>query len=91
MDRNSFHTLVLLAKEVGGLTDRKYMSSSEKLAIFLNNLAHRENNRSIKIDYVRLAWSVSEAFNKCLTAILRLAPLLLVNPKPVLENESDDQ
>ncbi|KAK4708725.1 hypothetical protein R3W88_029650 [Solanum pinnatisectum] len=57
MDRNSFHTLVLLTKEVGGLTDSKYMSSSEKLAMFLNILAHHEKNRSIKVDYIRSGWS----------------------------------
>ncbi|KAH0684599.1 hypothetical protein KY289_022351 [Solanum tuberosum] len=91
MDKNSFHTLVLLTKEVGGLTDSKYMSSSEKLAMFLNNLAHHEKNRSIKVDYIRSGWSVSQAFNECLKAILKLAPLLLVNPKPVLEDELDDR
>ncbi|KAH0747417.1 hypothetical protein KY285_009074 [Solanum tuberosum] len=91
MDRNSFHTLVLLTKEVGGLTDSKYMSSSEKLAMFLNILAHHEKNRSIKVDYIRSGWSVSQAFNECLKAILKLAPLLLVNPKPVLEDELDDR
>ncbi|KAM3203768.1 protein WVD2-like 7 [Capsicum annuum] len=57
MDRNAFHTLVLLTKNVGGLTDGKYMSSSEKLAMFLNILAHHEKNRSIKIDYIRSGWS----------------------------------
>lgn len=91
MDRNSFHTLVLLTKEVGGLTDSKYMSSSEKLAMFLNILAHHEKNRSIKVDYIRSGWSVSQAFNECLKVILKLAPLLLVNPKPVLEDELDDR
>lgn len=53
--------------------------------MFLNILAHYEKNRSIKIDYVRSGWSVM-----LLRAILKLAPLLLVNPKPVLEDESDD-
>ncbi|XP_059287492.1 uncharacterized protein LOC132040828 [Lycium ferocissimum] len=90
-DRNSFHTLVLLTKEIGGLTDSKNMSSSEKLAMFLNILAHHEKNRSIKVDYVRSVWSVSQAFNECLRAILKLAPLLLVNPKPVLEDETKDR
>ncbi|KAM3303489.1 hypothetical protein P3S67_014519 [Capsicum chacoense] len=37
-----------------------------------------------------IGWSVSQAFNECLRAILKLAPLLLVNPKP-LEDESDDR
>ncbi|KAK4709834.1 hypothetical protein R3W88_004347 [Solanum pinnatisectum] len=91
MDRNSFHTLALLTKEVGGLTDSKYMSSSEKLAMFLNILAHHEKNRSIKVDYIRSGWSISQAFNECLKVILKLAPLLFVNPKPVLEDELDDR
>lgn len=91
MDRNSFHTLVLLTKKIGGLTNSKNMSSSEKLTMFLNILAHHENNRSIKVDYVSSGWSVSQAFNECLRAVLRLAPLLLVNPKQVLEDEIEDQ
>ncbi|KAK4721924.1 hypothetical protein R3W88_012157 [Solanum pinnatisectum] len=90
IDRNSFHTLVLLTKEVGGLTNSKYMSSSEKLAMYLNIFAHHEKNRSIKVDYIRSGWSVSQAFNECLKVILKLAPLLLVNPKTVLEDELDD-
>ncbi|KAG5627703.1 hypothetical protein H5410_012921 [Solanum commersonii] len=84
MDRNSFHTLVLLTKEVGGLTDSKYMSSSEKLAMFSNILAHHEN-RSIKVDYFRSGWSVSQAFNECLKVILKLAPLLLLTPNRCLK------
>ncbi|XP_004235461.2 uncharacterized protein [Solanum lycopersicum] len=91
MDRNAFHNLVLLTKDVGGLTDGKYMSRSEKLAMFLNILAHHEKNRSIKVDYIRSGWSVSQAFNECLRAILKLTPLFLVNPKPILENEIEDR
>nr|AAT38700.1 Putative transposase, related [Solanum demissum] len=59
--------------------------------MFLNILAHHEKNRSIKVDYIRSGWSVSQAFNECLKAILKLAPLLLVNPKSVLEDELDDR
>uniref|UniRef100_A0A3Q7FPX0 Uncharacterized protein n=1 Tax=Solanum lycopersicum TaxID=4081 RepID=A0A3Q7FPX0_SOLLC len=91
MDRNAFHNLVLLTKDVGGLTNGKYMSRSEKLAMFLNILAHHEKNRSIKVDYIRSGWSVSQAFNECLRAILKLTPLFLVNPKPILENEIEDR
>ncbi|KAH0709752.1 hypothetical protein KY284_011179 [Solanum tuberosum] len=91
MDRNAFHNLVILTKDIGGLIDGKYMSSSEKQAMFLNILAHHEKNRSIKVDYIRFGWSVSQAFNECLRAILKLTPLLLVNPKPVLEDEIEDR
>ncbi|KAM3250501.1 hypothetical protein P3S67_022916 [Capsicum chacoense] len=91
MDRNAFHTLVLLTKNIGGLSDSKSMSSNEKLAIFLNILAHHEKNRSIKVDYIRSRWSVSQAFNECLCAILKLTPLLLVNPKPILKDETEDR
>ncbi|PHT72122.1 hypothetical protein T459_22907 [Capsicum annuum] len=61
------------------------------LAIFLNVLSHHEKNRSIKFDYIRSGWSVSQAFNECLCAILKLTPLLLVNPKPILEDETEDR
>uniref|UniRef100_A0A3Q7I2A1 DDE Tnp4 domain-containing protein n=1 Tax=Solanum lycopersicum TaxID=4081 RepID=A0A3Q7I2A1_SOLLC len=59
--------------------------------MFLNILAHHEKNGSIKVDYIRSGWSVSHAFNECLSAILRLTPFLLVNPKPVLEDEIEDR
>ncbi|XP_069146582.1 uncharacterized protein [Solanum lycopersicum] len=59
--------------------------------MFLNILAHHEKNRSIKVDYIRSGWSVSQAFNECLRAILKLTPLFLVNPKPILENEIEDR
>nr|XP_033515814.1 protein ALP1-like [Nicotiana tomentosiformis] len=91
MDRNAFHILATLAKDVGGLTDSTNMSSSEKLAMFLTILAHHEKNRSIKVDYIRLGWSVSQAFNECLRVILKLTPLLLVKPNPVLEDETNDR
>nr|XP_016453109.1 PREDICTED: uncharacterized protein LOC107777568 [Nicotiana tabacum] len=91
MDRNAFHILATLAKDVGGLTDSTNMSSSEKLAMFLTILAHHEKNRSIKVDYIRSGWSVSQAFNECLRVILKLTPLLLVKPNPVLEDETNDR
>ena len=91
MDRNAFHILASLAKNIGGLTDSKNMSSTEKLAMFLNILAHHEKNRSIKVDYIRSGWSVSRAFNECLRAILKLTPVLLVKPNPVLGDDSDDR
>ncbi|KAG5600254.1 hypothetical protein H5410_031624 [Solanum commersonii] len=91
MDRNAFHILASLAKNIGGLTDSKNMSSTEKLAMFLNILAHHEKNRSVKVDYIRSGWSVSRAFNECLRAILKLTPLLLVKPNSVLEDDTDDR
>ena len=91
MDRNAFHILASLAKNIGGLTDSKNMSSTEKLAMFLNILAHHEKNRSIKVDYIRSGWSVSRAFNECLRAILKLTPVLLVKPNLVIEDDSDDR
>ncbi|XP_070015065.1 uncharacterized protein [Nicotiana sylvestris] len=91
MDRSAFHILATLAKDVGGLTNSTNMSSSEKLAMFLNILAHHEKNRSIKVDYIRSGWSVSQAFNECLRAIFKLTPLLIVKPKTMLEDETDDR
>ncbi|KAH0705807.1 hypothetical protein KY285_010330 [Solanum tuberosum] len=59
--------------------------------MFLNILAHHEKNRSIKVDYIRFGWSISQDFNECLRAILKLTPLLLVDPKPVSEDEIEDR
>uniref|UniRef100_M0ZMC4 Transposase n=1 Tax=Solanum tuberosum TaxID=4113 RepID=M0ZMC4_SOLTU len=67
------------------------MSSTEKLAMFLNILAHHEKNRSIKVDYIRSGCSVIRAFNECLRAILKLTPVLLVKPNPMLEDDTDDR
>ncbi|XP_060170666.1 protein ANTAGONIST OF LIKE HETEROCHROMATIN PROTEIN 1-like [Lycium barbarum] len=91
MDRKAFHILASLATNIGGLTDTNNMSSTEKLAMFLNILAYHEKNSSIKVDYIRSGWSVSQAFNECLRAILKLTPLLLVSPNPVAEDETDDR
>ncbi|XP_060180692.1 protein ALP1-like [Lycium barbarum] len=91
MDRKAFHILASLATNIGELTDTNNMSSTEKLAMFLNILAHHEKNRSIKVDYIRSGWSVSQAFNECLRAILKLTPLLLVSPNPVAEDETNDR
>ncbi|WMV48096.1 hypothetical protein MTR67_041481 [Solanum verrucosum] len=88
VDRNVFHILASLAKNIGGLSDSKYMSSIE---MFLNILAHHEKNRSVKVDYIRSGWSVSRAFNECLRAILKLPPVLLVKPNLVLEDDTDDR
>ncbi|KAL3349502.1 hypothetical protein AABB24_022562 [Solanum stoloniferum] len=91
MDRNVFHILASLAKNIGRLTDSKNMSSTEKLAMFLNILAHHEKNRYVKVDYIRSEWSVSRAFNECLRDILKLTSMLLVKPNPVLEDDNDDR
>ncbi|KAG5626068.1 hypothetical protein H5410_011286 [Solanum commersonii] len=91
MDINVFHILASLAKNIGGLTDSKNMSSIEKLAMFLNILAHHKKNMSIKVDYIRSGWSVSRAFNECLRVILKLTPVLLVKPNLVLKDDTDDR
>ncbi|XP_060182900.1 uncharacterized protein LOC132612834 [Lycium barbarum] len=44
MDRKAFHILASLATNMGGLTDTNNMSSTEKIAMFLNILAHHEKN-----------------------------------------------
>ncbi|KAG5611547.1 hypothetical protein H5410_022828 [Solanum commersonii] len=79
MDRNAFHSLASLAKNIGGLTDSKNMSSTEKLAMFLNILAYHEKNGPVKVDYIRSGWSVSRTFNECLKAILKLTQCYLLN------------
>ena len=58
--------------------------------MFLIILAHHEKNRTVKVDYIRSGWSASQAFNECLIVIPKLTPLILVNPKPVLEDGIED-
>ena len=59
--------------------------------MFLYSLAHLEKHKSIKVDYISSGWSVSQDFNECLSVVLKLTPLLLVNPKPGLEDEIEDR
>ncbi|XP_060170536.1 protein ALP1-like [Lycium barbarum] len=44
MDRKAFHFLASLATNIGGLTDSNNMSTTKKLAMFLNISAHYEKN-----------------------------------------------
>ncbi|KAG5632936.1 hypothetical protein H5410_004653 [Solanum commersonii] len=71
IDRNVFYIFVSLTKNIGGFTDNKNMSSIEKLAMFLNILAHHEKNRSIKVDYIRSGWSGSIADGRVLQDVVR--------------------
>ncbi|XP_070053005.1 uncharacterized protein [Nicotiana tomentosiformis] len=70
---------------------RGTIKSSKTRPVVVPKMAHHEKNRSIKVDYIKSGWSVSQAFNECLSDILKLTPLLLVDPKPVLEDEIEDR
>ncbi|KAG5588270.1 hypothetical protein H5410_048704 [Solanum commersonii] len=59
--------------------------------MFLNILAHHEKNRSVKVDYIRSGCNVIRSFNECLSTIVKLTPVLLVKPNPVLEDDTDDR
>ncbi|KAK6143233.1 hypothetical protein DH2020_023581 [Rehmannia glutinosa] len=86
MTRDAFARLCYLLKHIGGLLDSRYVSLSEKVALFLFVLAHHKKNRVVRFDFKRSGQTVSRHFHDVLNAVLRLHTLLLVTPQPVEDN-----
>ncbi|XP_073035387.1 uncharacterized protein [Primulina eburnea] len=86
MNRSAFARLCYLLKNVGGLTESRYVRVEEKVAMFLSILAHHKKNRVAGHDYIRSGQTVSVHFHVVLKALLKLHPLLLVKPAPVDED-----
>lgn len=89
MDRNTFGRLCLLMRELGSLSDGKYVSIEEQVAMFLGILAHHKKSRIVGFDFLRSSQTVSAYLHVVLKAVLKLNVLLLVKPDPVSE-ECDD-
>ncbi|KAL8486518.1 hypothetical protein ACS0TY_023272 [Phlomoides rotata] len=49
MDRNTFGRLCLMLKNLGGLTEGKFVSIEEQVAMFLSVLADNKKNRVTNI------------------------------------------
>ncbi|XP_028051140.1 protein ALP1-like [Camellia sinensis] len=82
--------LCTLVRSVG-LSDSKYVLLEEKVAMFLNVIAHDYKNRNIKFNFMRSGQTVSQYFNDVLKAILRLQGVLLKTPEPITANCTDDR
>ncbi|XP_057798201.1 uncharacterized protein LOC131014286 [Salvia miltiorrhiza] len=85
MDRNTFGRLCLLLRDLGGLTDGRYVSVEEQVGIFLSVLAHHKKNRVVRFDFWRSGQTVSRFVHVVLKSILKLHVILLVKPVPVPE------
>ncbi|KAK6161405.1 hypothetical protein DH2020_004786 [Rehmannia glutinosa] len=86
MTRDAFARLCYLLKHVGGLVDSRYVSITEKVALFLSVLAHHKKNRVVHFDFKRFGQTVSRHFHDVLNSVLKLHSLLLVSPKPIEDN-----
>ncbi|XP_057796936.1 uncharacterized protein LOC131012967 [Salvia miltiorrhiza] len=91
MDRNTFARLCLLLRDLGGLTDGRYVRVEEQVAIFLSILAHHKKNRVVRFDFFWSSQTVSRFVHAVLKAILKLHVILLVKPEPVPEDCTDSR
>lgn len=83
VDRNTFGRLCILLRDVGGLSDNKYVAVDEQVALLLGVLAHHKKNRVVGFDFWRSGETISKYVHNVLRAILKLSGLLLVKPDPV--------
>ncbi|XP_057797982.1 uncharacterized protein LOC131014077 [Salvia miltiorrhiza] len=89
MDRNTFGRLSNLLRVLGGLTDSRFVTVEEHVAMFLSVLAHHKKNRVVKFDFWRSGQTVSHYIHVVLKAILRLHVILMVKPTPVADDSTD--
>ncbi|KAL8527400.1 hypothetical protein ACS0TY_005312 [Phlomoides rotata] len=85
MDRNTFARLCILLRDLGGLTNQKYVGVEEQVSKFLSVLAHHKKQSVVKFDYQRSGQTVSRYTHLVLKAVSKLN-LFLVTPTPVPDN-----
>ena len=78
-----------MLKNYGHIKDSRNMLIEEKVALFLNILAHDEKTRIIKHRLKRSEETINRNFHKVLKAVLHLHEVLFKTPEPVLENCED--
>ncbi|KAL8498316.1 hypothetical protein ACS0TY_021584 [Phlomoides rotata] len=89
MDRAAFSGLCDLLQTIGGLRNSKYVSVQEKVAMFFSILAHHTKNRSVKYQFKRSGHTVSKYFHSVLQCVCKLHSLFLVEPEPILDDNTD--
>lgn len=89
MDRLAFSRLCDLLQILGGLTNFRFVTIQEKVAIFLSILAHHSKNRFVKNYFKRSGQTVSKHFHTVLRAVLKLHSLFLVQPVAVADDSTD--
>lgn len=58
MDQNTFGRLCVLLRNLGGLTDGKFMSIEEQVVMFLSVLSHHTKNSIVKFGFLRSGQTV---------------------------------
>lgn len=89
MDRNAFGRLCRLLRDVGGVSDGRYVTVEEQLAIFLGILAHHKKNCVVKFNFWRSGQTISHYIHVILHAIIKCHRLFLVKPTPVPDDCAD--
>ncbi|XP_075518270.1 uncharacterized protein LOC142552377 [Primulina tabacum] len=90
MNRQAFSRLCYLVSTIGGLVESRYVRIEEKVAMFLSILGHHKKNRVIGHDYRRSGHTISTHFHEDMLSILKLHPILLVKPRPLDDNCSNE-
>ena len=89
MDRATFRKLCDMVSDVGGLKPTRNTSIEEVVAMFLYTLAHHKKSRTICHLFFRSRETISRQFHLVLLAILRLHPILLKKPEPIIRDCED--
>ncbi|XP_057779007.1 uncharacterized protein LOC130997608 [Salvia miltiorrhiza] len=91
MDRNTFGRLCTLLRELGGLTDGRYIKVEEQVAMFLSILAHHKKNRVVRFDFIRSGQTVSRFVHLVLKAVIKLHEVLFIKLVPVPDDCADSR
>lgn len=91
MDRNTFGRLCILLKQLGGLTDGRYVCVEEQVVVFLGILAHHKKNKIVGFNFQRSGQTISSCVHVILKAILKLHNMFLVKPMPIQEDCADSR
>lgn len=89
MDRNTFGKLCRLLRELGGMSDGRYVSVEEQVALFLGILAHHKKNSVVKFDFWRSGQTISFYVHVVLRALIKIHKSFLVKPTPVPDDCED--
>ena len=69
MNRNAFARLCYLLCVIGALVDSRHIRVEEKVAMFVNILAHHHKNCTIKLNFLRSWETISRHSHTILNAI----------------------
>ncbi|KAL8500325.1 hypothetical protein ACS0TY_020068 [Phlomoides rotata] len=76
---------------LGGLSPTRNVTIAKQVAMFLSVLSHHTKNRIVKHSFKLSGYTVSKHFNSVLNSLLKLHPILLINPQPVPDDCNDNR